>query len=220
MIMKTKNEKRRRNKDIRSLAAATCMLLGFAAAAYADNWPQWRGPSLNGISTETNLPVRWTTTENIAWKLAMPSLTGSTPIVWGDRIFLNVAENGSLFLCAVDRNKGESIWKRHLSDGDNRQRKQNMSTPSPVTDGTNVWVMTGTGILKAFDFAGKELWMRDIQKEYGRFGLQWGYGSSPLLFGDSLFVQVLHGMRTDDPSYILRISKANRSEEHTSELQS
>ncbi len=194
---------------MRTFIALICIVLSALAVVRADNWPQWRGPSLNGISTETNLPVRWTTTENIAWKLAMPSLTGSTPIVWGDRIFLNVAENGSLFLWAVDRNKGEPIWKRHLSDGDNRQRKQNMSTPSPVTDGTNVWVMTGTGILKAFDFAGKELWMRDIQKEYGRFGLQWGYGSSPLLFGDSLFVQVLHGMRTDDPSYILRISKAN-----------
>ena len=121
-----------------------------------------------------NLPVKWTTTENIAWKLPMPELSGSTPIVWSDRIFLNVAEKGSLFLWAVDRNKGEPIWKRHLSDGDNRQRKQNMSTPSPVTDGTNVWVMTGTGILKAFDFAGKEMWMRDIQKEYGQFGLNGG----------------------------------------------
>ena len=82
-----------------------------------------------------------------------------------------------------------------------------MSTPSPVTDGSRVWVMTGTGILKAFDFEGRELWMRDIQKDYGRFGLNWGYGSSPLLDGDSLFVQVLHGMRTDDPSYLLRIDK-------------
>jgi outer membrane protein assembly factor BamB len=194
---------------MRTYVTVACILLSTLTVVRADNWPQWRGPSLNGISTETNLPVRWTTTENIAWKLPMPSLTGSTPIIWGDRIFLNVAENGSLFLWAVDRTKGEPIWKRHLSDGDNRQRKQNMSTPSPVTDGTNVWVMTGTGILKAFDFSGKELWMRDIQKEYGRFGLQWGYGSSPMLFGDSLFVQVLHGMRTDDPSYILRISKAN-----------
>src|SRR5207247_5384813 len=54
----------------------------------------------------------------------------------------------------------------------------------------------------------KELWARDIQKEYGRFGLNWGYGSSPLLHGDSLFVQVLHGMKTDAPSYLLRIDKA------------
>ena len=83
-----------------------------------------------------------------------------------------------------------------------------MSTPSPVTDGTHVWVMTGTGILKAFDFSGTELWSRDIQKDYGRFGLNWGYGSSPLLHGDALYVQVLHGMRTDDPSYLLRIDKA------------
>ena len=86
-----------------------------------------------------------------------------------------------------------------------------MSTPSPVTDGTHVWVMTGTGILKAFDFAGKELWTRDIQKDYGRFGLNWGYASSPLLLEDSLYVQVLHGMKTDDPSYVLRIDKAERT---------
>ena len=194
---------------MRALVAAFCLSVTLVGNAGAENWPQWRGPSANGISSETNLPVKWTTTENIAWKLPLPAWSGSTPIVWGNHIFLNVAENGSLFLWAVDRTKGEAIWKRHLSDGDNRQRKQNMSTPSPVTDGTGVWVMTGTGILKAFDFSGKELWARDIQKDYGRFGLQWGYGSSPMLFGDSVFVQVLHGMRTDDPSYVLRISKAN-----------
>ena len=91
-------------------------------------------------------------------------------------------------------------------------RKQNMSSPSPVTDGRTVWVMTGTGMLKAFDFDGKELWMRDIQKDYGRFGLQWGYASSPLLHEDSLYVQVLHGMNTDDPSYVLRIDKADRQD--------
>ena len=87
--------------------------------------------------------------------------------------------------------------------------KQQMSSPSPVTDGTTVWVMTGTGLLRAFDFAGKELWLRDLQKDYGRFGIQWGYASSPLLHEDSLYVQVLHGMHTDDPSYVLRIDKAS-----------
>ena len=75
-------------------------------------------------------------------------------------------------------------------------------------DGKTVWIMTGTGILKAFDFKGNELWGRDIQREYGKFGQNWGYGSSPLLYGDSLFVQVLHGMKTSDPSYLLRIDKA------------
>jgi outer membrane protein assembly factor BamB len=193
----------------RTIVAMALMLWTAFAELRAENWPQWRGPSLNGTSGESNLPVKWSTTENITWKLALPAWSGSTPIVWGDRIFLNVSENGSIYLWCVDRNKGVPLWKQHLSDGDTRMRKQNMSTPSPVTDGRNVWVMTGTGILKAFDFTGKEIWMRDIQKDYGRFGLNWGYGSSPLLYEDSLYVQVLHGMKTDDPSYILRISKAN-----------
>src|SRR5438093_10486706 len=83
--------------------------------------------------------------------------------------------------------------------GNHQERKQNMSTPSPVTDGTLVWVMTGTGILKAFDFSGVEKWARDIPKDYGRFGLNWGYGSSPLLHSDSLFIQGLRRMRTRDP---------------------
>jgi outer membrane protein assembly factor BamB len=158
---------------------------------------------MNGTSSETQLPVRWSKTEHIAWKMPMPAWSGSTPIVWNDRIFLNVAEGGTtgdLFLWCIDRNKGTLLWKQHLSGGNVQMRKQNMSSPSPVTDGTHVWVLTGTGILRAFDFDGKQAWIRDIQKDYGAFGLNWGYGSSPLLFEDSLYVQVLHGMRTDDPS--------------------
>jgi outer membrane protein assembly factor BamB len=174
----------------------------------AENWPQWRGPALNGISAERGLPVRWSTTEQITWKLALPAWSGSTPIVWGDRIFLNVAEESDLYLWCVNRADGVPRWKRHLSGGNERMQKQNMSSPSPVTDGRRVWVMTGTGILKSFDLDGKELWARDIQKDYGRFGLNWGYGSSPLLYGDGVFVQVLHGMRTDDPSYVLRLDAA------------
>src|SRR6185295_3732332 len=111
-------------------------------------------------------------------------------------------------LWCVDRANGAVLWKRPIGPGNHQERKQNMSSPSPVTDGTHVWVMTGTGILKAFDFAGKEIWTRDIQQEYGRFGLQWGYGSSPLLHDEALYVQVLHGMTTNAPSYVLRIDKA------------
>jgi outer membrane protein assembly factor BamB len=194
---------------MRTVIVTTVLLASMFSVPRAENWPQWRGPSANGISGENNIPTTWSTTENVAWKLLLPAWSGSTPIVWGNHIFLNVAESGRLFLWAVDRNKGVPLWKQHLSDGDTKMRKQNMSTPSPVTDGRSVWVMTGTGILKAFDFNGKELWMRDIQKDYGRFGLNWGYGSSPMLYEDSLYVQVLHGMKTDDPSYVLRLSKAN-----------
>ena len=179
----------------------------FALSAFAENWPQWRGPFLNGTSTEKNLPVRWSKTENIAWKLAMPSRTGATPIIWDDRVFLNVADGNDLYLWCIDKQKGTIIWKKSIAPGNYKINKQNMSSPSPVTDGKNVWAMTGVGVLKAFDFSGNELWTRDIQKDYGRFGLNWGYASSPLLYQDSLYVQVLHGMKTHDPSYLLRIDK-------------
>ena len=193
---------------IKPIALTLFLLCGATAGLSAENWPQWRGPSLNGLSGEKNLPVRWSPTENIAWKLAMPAWSGSSPIVWGDHIFLNVADGRQIHLWAVDRQRGVALWKRLLGGGDARMMKQNMSSPSPVTDGRHVWVMTGTGILKAFDFAGKEIWTRDIQQEYGRFGLQWGYGSSPLLHDEALYVQVLHGMTTNAPSYVLRIDKA------------
>lgn len=173
----------------------------------AQNWPQWRGPALNGVSNERNLPWRWSTEENVSWKLALPSWSGSTPVIWRDRIFLNVAEGDDLYLWCVDRAKATVVWKKQLGSGNVKLRKQNMSSPSPATDGEAVYVLTGTGILKGFDFSGKELWARDIQKDYGEFGLNWGYASSPLLFEDALYVQVLHGMKTDAASYLLRIDK-------------
>jgi outer membrane protein assembly factor BamB len=184
------------------------MVLGLSVILSA-NWPHWRGPSMNGISTETGLPTRWSRTENIAWRLAMPGRSGSTPIIWGNHIFLNIAESGSLYLWAVDRAKGTVLWKRPLAGGDRPQRKANNSTPSPVTDGRTVWAMTSHGVLKAFDFGGKELWARDLQKDYGEFGIQYGNGSSPLLHAGALYVQVLHGWFTDDPSYVLRINGAD-----------
>jgi outer membrane protein assembly factor BamB len=190
----------------RVVAGLLAGLVGGSAVLSA-NWPAWRGPSADGVSAETNLPVTWSPTDNIAWKLALPQWSGATPIIWGDTIFLNVAESDldTLSLWAVSRQSGEVRWKRPLSRGNNKQRKQNMSSPSPVTDGATVWAATGTGFLRAFDFAGRELWVRDIQKDYGRFGLNWGYANSPLLLDGDLIVPVLHGMKTDDPSYLLRI---------------
>src|SRR5262245_19359406 len=90
-------------------------LAGLCAAALlfgqhsltAQHWPQWRGPSLNGVSSETGLPTRWSKTENIAWKLAMPAWSGSSPIIWGERIFLNVADGANLFLWSINKVNGE-----------------------------------------------------------------------------------------------------------------
>ena len=195
---------------MRNLVLIGALIGSITASLGAGSWPQWRGPSLDGVSTEKGLPTTWSATENVAWKVPLPAFSGSTPVIWNDLVFLNVATEkatGHLELWAIDRNKQAVVWKRPLSDGNRIGNKQNMASPSPVTDGTFVWVMTGTGVLKAFDMAGKELWARDIQKDYGRFGIQFGYASSPLLEGSALYVQVLHGMNTDDPSYVLRIDK-------------
>jgi outer membrane protein assembly factor BamB len=185
-----------------------CFAFFLAAVLSAGNWPQWRGPTMDGISTETGLPTEWDQQKNIAWKLAMPQVSGSTPIVWGEHIFLNVSDGDAIQLWCVDRNKGSVLWKKPVATGNVKVRKGDMSSPSPVTDGKTVWVLSGNGFLKAFDFSGKELWARDLQKDYGKWGLNHGYGSSPLLHENALYIPVLHGMHTDDPSYVLRIDKA------------
>lgn len=248
----------------RFLGLTVVLALAGGTVGMAQHWPHWRGPSHDGVSTETGLPVEWSAecipsevledagafasgpmmaeaastqppqrrpggpggggqqegrplvqmscadivTKNVSWKLPLPAYSGSTPIIWGDMIFLNVAtgaNTGELELWAIDRNKQNVAWKRLLVNSNHMERKQNMSSPSPVTDGRYVWVMTGYGVLKAFDFAGKEIWARDIQADYGKFGLNWGYASSPLLRDNVLYVQVLHGMKTDDPSYVMKI---------------
>jgi outer membrane protein assembly factor BamB len=108
-----------------------------------------------------------------------------------------------LFLFCISKKDGKILWKRQLDDKNHIHRKQNDATPSPVTDGKNVWVVTGTGKVTAFDMNGKQIWKKDLQQEFGPFGHNWGYGSSPLLHDGRIIVEVLHGMRTDDPSYIV-----------------
>jgi outer membrane protein assembly factor BamB len=194
---------------MRKLLPLVCLsILAASTTLLAENWPHWRGPTHDGVSKETGLPIKWSDTENVSWKLALPAYSGSTPIIWGEMIFLNMATangTGDLELWAVDRNKKDVAWKRPIAGGNHIERKQNMSSPSPVTDGKTVWIMTGVGMLKAFDYSGKELWSRDVQTDYGKFGLNWGYASSPLLHQNALYVQVLHGMKTDDTPYVMRI---------------
>jgi outer membrane protein assembly factor BamB len=186
------------------LCAVALAAVALPAGVAEANWPNWRGPTRDGVASEA-VPVTWDAQTNIAWRLEMPEWTGSTPVIWGERIFLSVAAGDDIEFWCLNRDTGQVLWKRFLSGGNHQQQKQNMSSPSPVTDGQLVWVMTGTGLLRAFDFEGREVWMRDIQADYGRFGLNWGYASSPLLHEDALYVQVLHGMKTDDPSYLLQL---------------
>lgn len=170
-----------------------------------DDWPSWRGPSANGQSSSTGVLSTWSMDDNILWKVDLPGVSGATPIISGGKVFLNVGRGESLELWALDAGGGAVLWKRELGSGNRETRKQDMSSPSPVVDESKVIAMTGRGVVKAFSLDGKELWVRDLEAEYGEFGLNWGYASSPLLVGETVYVQVLHGARTDAPSYVLAI---------------
>jgi outer membrane protein assembly factor BamB len=186
--------------------------------ARADNWPQWRGSKNDGVSSEKNVPVEWSRDKNVAWRLALPGQAGSTPAVWGDRIFLTSADQADLLLLCVGTD-GKEIWRRKVATGNRTvglggSNEGNLSSPSPSTDGKHVWAFYGTGDLACFDVDGNEKWKVNVQERYGPFDLQFGMHSTPVLDADRLYLQVIHGpMRGDsEPSYVVALDSATGKE--------
>ena len=171
------------------------VLLGYSPMALSENWPGWRGPSGNGVSGETNLPVDWSPDKNVAWKLELPGPAGASPVVWGDRIFLTSANDaGELLLLAVDT-KGQKLWEQIVSTGNQVARgdEGNSASPSPVTDGKHVWTFMGEGTLGCYSVEGKEAWKFNVQDRYGKFSIQFGMSSTPVLEDGVLYLQLIHG---------------------------
>jgi outer membrane protein assembly factor BamB len=164
-----------------------------AGVARADNWPQWRGPTNDGVCRETNLPSEWSDTKNIAWKLPLPGMAGSTPVIWGDRIFLTSEDGDDVVLLCVST-EGKRLWKHKVGSGKTRFRSDeaNQSSPSPCTDGKHVYAFFGTGDFVCVDFDGKEIWKFNAQERYGKFDIQHGMHITPLLDGDRLYLALLH----------------------------
>ena len=228
---------------------ASVVLAGAIAQAAAANWPGWRGPHGDGTTTTAkNLPERWSLTENIKWKQELPAWSGSSPMVWEDRIFLNspskeevqaapaaaaapgtgsgtgrkrpgatrgLAMNGpggqEILLLCLSRSTGKELWRKQYDQGNEIKMKQNMSSPTPVTDGKRVWVVSGNGMVACFDLDGNEQWKFDIPKHYGPLGVQFGYGSSPLLIDGKLVFQVLQGtvrreLPKHEPSFVFALN--------------
>ena len=103
-----------------------------AATAAAENWPQWRGPNNDGVSSETNLPTEWSESKNIVWKLPLPGQAGATPIIWNDRIFVSSADDKDLVLMCIGAD-GKLIWKKKLSEVGKSPRggEGNAASPTP-----------------------------------------------------------------------------------------
>lgn len=168
---------------------------GVESSLPAADWPAWRGPNGDGICAETNLPVRWSATEGVRWRVALPEAGNSTPIVWGKRVFLTqslAGENRRALMC-FDRQDGRLLWQAGVGvTGKERTHSTNPhASASPVTDGERVVCWFGSGGLAAYDFSGKELW----RTELGRHDHSFGYGGSPVLHGDLCFLNFGPGPR-------------------------
>ncbi|MEZ5356296.1 MAG: PQQ-binding-like beta-propeller repeat protein [Bryobacteraceae bacterium] len=189
-----------------------------AVAAFAEDWPEFRGPTGQGASAETRVPLHWSPGKGIAWNTAIPGLGHSSPIVWGDRVFLTTATDGnkSCRILALDARSGKILWNTEVFTQDaSHNRKQNSyATSTPITDGRRVYAVFADGSFAAVDFNGKLVWTHRDVHYYSEHGL----GASPRLFED-LLIMPFSGSSTDpankrvgwqipwDKSYVLALDK-------------
>jgi outer membrane protein assembly factor BamB len=177
------------------LASACLLALVVAGPVRAEDWPRFRGPRGDGTSAESDLPLKWGPKDNIAWKVALPGMGASSPIVVGDRIFVTcfsgkVAKELVRHVLCFDRKGGKLLWKNSyaapLPENDyiKQLTQHGFATSTPVSDGTRVYVHFGRDGVRAFDLDGKLLWHEQVGKIVSTFGS----GSSPILFGDKLIV--------------------------------
>jgi outer membrane protein assembly factor BamB len=222
---------------VRVLVAA--VVLGvLPCILFSADWPQWRGPSADGVSEEKGLPLEWGPELNILWKSPLPGLGTSTPIISGDLVFVTsqvgegpldaksqdfpgastakkavTDEKGKVqfVVQAFARATGRLQWSYRFDSEGNLPAthiKHNLASPSCVTDGRLVYAWFGTGQLVALTMQGKLTWARHIGKEYAPFEILWGHGSSPFLYKDTLLLLCEHPAG----GYLLALDKATGKE--------
>jgi outer membrane protein assembly factor BamB len=209
-----------------SLLLALCPLL-----ATAENWPQWRGPRLDGTSLDTGFPI--SAEGNVTWKAELPGSGHASPIVWQDRIFLvsAIAETEQRVLLCLDRASGQILWQSDVVKApiESIHRLNSQASSTPATDGERVFtafldntetdatraanngrvigkgeVPKGTVVISAHDFSGKPLW----QVRPGLFSSKHGFCSSPVVFEDKVIVNCDH----DGDGYIVALAKTDGKE--------
>jgi outer membrane protein assembly factor BamB len=167
----------------------------------SDEWSQFRGPNGTGVSATTGLPAEFGPTKNVIWKTELPA-GHSSPVLTGDRIFVTAHDKEKLYVIALDRQTGKILWQREVPRA-HSGRLQNVNgpaSPSPVTDGTNVYVFFQDFGMLSYDAAGKERWKLPL----GPFNMFYGFGASPILVDDKVILPV----DQDNPtSYLIAVDK-------------
>ena len=173
-------------QPLRFPIACGLLVASLASFANAENWTRFRGPNGQGISSETDLPIRWSGTDNVEWKTAIPGTGWSSPIVCEDKIFLTTTtEDGvSCRVICVNRVDGKLMWNTevHRQEPGDKRRQNSYATPTPVTDGERVYSVFYDGTIAAVDFFGTPLWKNSEVRFYSLHGL----GASPVLVGNQL----------------------------------
>src|SRR5687767_1994176 len=139
------------------------LLAAVAFCAGAENWPQFRGPTGQGTSSERKLPTHWSAESNIVWKTAVPGEGWSSPIVWKDNVFLTTAtEHGTkCHVLALGRKSGKILWAKEVFEQVplRKEGKNSYATPTPVTDGKRVYAVFGDGSVVALSLEGAVAWI-------------------------------------------------------------
>lgn len=212
--MKTRSSSRVRRRvcHVACGLGLAAMMIGPAWAS-AQNWPQFRGPDGQGLSPDTDLLTTWTSSD-IVWRTQLPGPGHSSPVVWGDRIFVTAyrppegllrryftTAGGKLFVVCLEKASGRVIWEREvpIADIEDHHSTNSPASPTPVTDGTHVYVHFGSYGLICYDFDGNAVW----EKRLGPFPNTWGSASSPILHGDMLLLN----SDTDGEDYLLAVDK-------------
>ena len=199
-------------------------------------WPNWRGPNMDGSSSAKNIPTKFSPKENIRWSQKMSGKAASTPIISNGKVFITTTDEDKKELLAVayDLKSGKELWKHVVGKGLNQDNRSNYAGASPVSDGKHVVFFFGTGDMAVFSHDGEIQWKKNIQEEYGKFYFLWTFSSSPIIFDGKIILQVLQRDTPVHPaqqgggkksSFILALSldkgkeiyKTNRPDEAKSE---
>jgi hypothetical protein len=190
---------------------ASVSALWIAAGAVAEEWPGWRGPRGDGTSAETGVPVHWSQIENVRWKTAIPGKGHSSPIIWGDRIFLTTCQEdlGKRLLLCLNRLDGQILWERVVITAplEPKHNLNSYASATPATDGKHVWAAFFAAPrmhVFCYDFAGNLVW----EKSLGEFHSKHGFCSSPVLYKDLV---ILNGDQ-DAEAWIVALDQATGAE--------
>jgi hypothetical protein len=198
-------------RSLRFAFFTTLVVMLAAMPALGEDWPQWRGPRGDGTSTETGIPIKWGPAENTAWKTPIPGKGHSSPVVWGERVFVTSCldiENKQLLLC-LDRKTGKILWTREQPFGRQKaiHKLNSHASSTPAADGKYVFITFHDQpkfVACCYDFEGKLVW----KKSPGEFHSKHGFCSSPIMYKDTILLNA----DQDAEAYLVALDKATGAE--------